>query len=201
MITEVEAVLNSRPLTYVYGDFNSGFVLTPSHFLVSNRNLGVSFCGDIDDHSDHEFQVNKDSAAKLVEHWKKGQKRLDIFWKSWRDEYLLSLRERTPLVHRQPRSLSEKEPTVGSIIIVRDDNLPRSNWRIGKILRLIVSRDSKIRSAEIQLPGNVIIARPVNWHLYPLEVPDNSVTETDVKKNTTKNTSGSIESKKGSHSS
>ena len=59
LITEVEAVLNSRPLTYVYGDFNSGFVLTPSHFLVSNRNLGISFCSDNDDHSDPEFQIDK----------------------------------------------------------------------------------------------------------------------------------------------
>ena len=185
LIAEIEAVLNSRPLTYVYGDLKSGFVLTPSHFLASNRKLGISPFGDGNDHSDPEFQVVKNSATKLIEHWKKGPKHLDIFWKSWRDEYLLSLRERNPLVHRQPRSHSEKEPTEGSIVIVKDDNLPRSNWRIGKILRLIVSRDSKIRSAEIQLPGNIIMTRPVN-HLYPLEVPenpDNSITESDVNKN------------------
>ena len=32
LLAEIEAVLNSRPLTYVYEDFESGFVLTPSHF-------------------------------------------------------------------------------------------------------------------------------------------------------------------------
>ena len=156
LIAEIEAVLNSRPLTYVYGDLKSGFVLMPSHFLASNRKLGISPFGNGNDHSDPEFQVVKNSATKLIEHWKKGQKHLDIFWKSWRDEYLLSLRERNLLVHRQPRSNSEKEPTEGSIVIIKDDNLPRSNWRIGKILRLIVSRDSKIRSAEIQLPGKLL---------------------------------------------
>ena len=55
----------------------------------------------------------------------------------------LSLRERIPLVHIQPKSLNKREPTEGSIIIVKDDNLPRDNWRLGKILRLITSRDSK----------------------------------------------------------
>ena len=32
LLTEIEAILNSRPLTYVYEDFESGFTLTPSHF-------------------------------------------------------------------------------------------------------------------------------------------------------------------------
>ena len=32
MITEVDAITNTRPLTYVYGDFLSGFTLTPAHF-------------------------------------------------------------------------------------------------------------------------------------------------------------------------
>ena len=33
MLAEVEAIINTRPLTYVYGDFLSGFTLTPAHFL------------------------------------------------------------------------------------------------------------------------------------------------------------------------
>ena len=33
ILTEVEAVLNSRPLTYTYTDIEDGSPLTPSHFL------------------------------------------------------------------------------------------------------------------------------------------------------------------------
>ena len=36
MITEVEAIINTRPLTYVYCDFLSGFTLTPAQFLTAN---------------------------------------------------------------------------------------------------------------------------------------------------------------------
>ena len=36
MLAEVEAIINTRPLTYVYGDFLSGFTLTPADFLTGN---------------------------------------------------------------------------------------------------------------------------------------------------------------------
>ena len=39
LLTEIEAVLNSRPLTYVYKDLGSGIVSTRSHFLVSIRKI------------------------------------------------------------------------------------------------------------------------------------------------------------------
>ena len=50
LLTEIEAMLNSRPLTYVYEDLGSGFVLTPSNFLVlvSNRKLGLSTTDNVD---------------------------------------------------------------------------------------------------------------------------------------------------------
>ena len=71
---------------------------------------------------------------------------------------------------------------------MNDDNLPRSSWKFGKIVRLIISTDCKIQSAEVQLPGHGIITRSIS-HLYPLELPqkaDKSVKyldETDVREN------------------
>ena len=69
---------------------------------------------------------------------------------------------------------------------MKDDNLPRSSWKFGKIVRLIISRDSKIRSAEVQLPGHSIITRSIS-HLYPMELPEKAdksvegLDETDVR--------------------
>ena len=89
---------------------------------------------------------------------------------------LLSLRERLPLEHKLSRSQSLRcEPKVGSIVIVKNGNVPRGGWKLGNILRLIPSRDSRIRSAEIQL-GQSVISRPIN-HLYPLELPTSSLSE------------------------
>ena len=42
LLTEIEAIINTRPLTYVFEDFESGFSLTPAHFLSHHAHLGVS---------------------------------------------------------------------------------------------------------------------------------------------------------------
>ena len=56
LLAEIEVVLNSRPLTYVYKDFDSGFVLTPAHFLVANQKLGLSSGNnDVDYSKDVDF--------------------------------------------------------------------------------------------------------------------------------------------------
>jgi len=47
LFTEVDAIINTCPLTYVCEDFKSSFVLTPSHFLIGGYNNAIPF--DTDD--------------------------------------------------------------------------------------------------------------------------------------------------------
>jgi len=142
LLAEIEAVLNSRPLTYVYEDLDSGFTLTLGHFLATNRKLGLCNLSDVDSHFDEDFQPSKDSATKLIKIWKKGQ--IDLFWNVWQRDYLFILRVKLPLGHRHPRSQCHMEPKEGSIVIVKENHLPRSNWKLGRIMRLIPSCDSRI---------------------------------------------------------
>ena len=60
---------------------------------------------------------------------KKGLKHLDRFWKIWRDEYLIIQREKTQTL-REARKRSQY-PTQIDVVLKKDD-LPRGNWRIGK---------------------------------------------------------------------
>ena len=80
LLTEIEAILNSKPLNYVYGDFESSFVLTPSHSLVLNRKLGLPAIDD-EYFKDAYYQPDISSTTQLLEVWKKGQKHLNLFWK------------------------------------------------------------------------------------------------------------------------
>ena len=67
ILSEVEVVLNTRPLTYVYEDFESGFTLTPAHFLTANLKPLPIMETEVD------FCPSKDSVITLLNNWKKGQ--------------------------------------------------------------------------------------------------------------------------------
>ena len=99
----------------------------------------------------------------------KNQKQLNLFWESWKQKYLLSLRETLPLVHKGGHSQLTQQPKIGEVVIVRDDYLPRGVWKLTQIKQFILSKDGLICSARIQLPNKHIISRAIN-HLFPLEI-------------------------------
>ena len=84
VVNEVEGVLNSKHLTYVYSD-DIIEPLTPSNLLVGYRVLTLpddTISQDVDnEHTPGNFTKK---AAHLV-------KTLTNFWKSWEQEYLLEL--------------------------------------------------------------------------------------------------------------
>ena len=164
VLKEVEAVVNSRPLVYVSGDIDSTITLSPKHFLTLNPNTGIPELED--DYLD--YSPYESTAEQLLNIWKKGQKLLNMFWKIWRDEYLLSLRERTQSTLKFRRIQSHFSPSVDDVVLIKDD-IPRGCWRVGKVLRLVTSRDGCVRSAKVALPSGRVIARPLNL-LYPIEV-------------------------------
>ena len=85
IITEIEAVINSRP--YVDPDINSSQILMPGHFLSLNYQTGFT---NINTDDCNGFSTS----SQLIQIWKSGQNQLDNFWKKWVNQYLQILRER-----------------------------------------------------------------------------------------------------------
>ena len=89
VLTEVEATLNSRPLTYVsLEDLDEPLI--PSHLLVGHR------LKNLPDHSichEDPVYVPQSSAPVLSKRMKHLSQVLDHFWKRWRREYLAELRD------------------------------------------------------------------------------------------------------------
>ena len=175
---EVEAVINSRPLTYTYNEIESKEILRPVDFLQTTGQVGTPMLEE--DHTDPEYLPKLDSADKALKYWRSSQQNLDHFWKLWNDEYLLSLRESHNIMHKQPHHTSNVVPENGDIVLIKEENIPRSSWKVGRISNLLPSKDGEIRAAKLLLSNSQTITRPIN-HLYPLEIPK----ETPQKKETT----------------
>ena len=169
ILTEVEEIVNTRPLTYVYDEIDSGFTLTPAHFLMSRFQPLLLSTADSDDEEDEYCNV-KDSATSLLDTWRKGQQQLNSIW---RNEYLLSLREKSSMYHRKEKNQINAAPHIGQVVIIKDKKVPRRYWKLGKIDRLFYSNDGEIRTAEFYLSGNRHIQRSIKL-LYPLELTDQS---------------------------
>ena len=70
--------------------------------------------------------------------------------KSFNSFYLNELRQHHLNV-KQQRSSPSPPPTVGGIVIIRDDlPLSRHRWRLGKITELVTGRDNKVRGVKLQ---------------------------------------------------
>ncbi|MCP3664900.1 MAG: hypothetical protein GY696_20790 [Gammaproteobacteria bacterium] len=176
-MTKIEGILNSRPLTYGGDELEDlDRVISPANFLVGHRKLGVPvrahMAADAEADADPNFLPGEIPSETVLKLLKNRDRVLDHFWKLWHTDYLNSLRSRSHNFHRHPRVTAKSSPWVGEIVLIHDADLPRSAWRLGRILSFKFGGPDgdQIKSAEIRVPNGRIIRRPVNL-LYPLEIP------------------------------
>ncbi|EYC34951.1 hypothetical protein Y032_1242g3778, partial [Ancylostoma ceylanicum] len=169
VLTKIEAILNTRPLTKLNTEDITKIPLRPIDFLQGNVKFSIPNATDfdIDDPSyDPEFIQTEQQAMEAVQF---AENIATKFWESWRMEYLTSLRDSQRLQLKQPRHLTRKHPEIGEIVIIEQDLTPRGNWPYGKITEIITSKDGLVRSAKILMPNHKVIQRPLN-KIYPLEI-------------------------------
>ena len=128
LLTEVEAVVNSRPLTYVYDDIEGiSYALSPTHLLYGRRISANP------NHESYEVISTHKSLTKRARHHRYLLRQLTTRWKH---EYLTSLRENA-------RKITDKEPCVkvGDLVVLKNDGTARCLWKIAKVTKLIESKD------------------------------------------------------------
>ena len=163
-LVEVEAVLNSRPLTYVSTD-DFEVPLTPSHLLVGRRLL------DLPDHlceEPEEFETTPDLLTKRARHL---EQTVTHFWRRWRKEYLLELRES----HRYHGGNQNAKPVmINDVVVIHDEDQPRTLWRLGRVKELVIGQDGVARGAILQVAskGSYSTLRRPLQRLYPLEIAE-----------------------------
>ncbi|KAK3712075.1 hypothetical protein QZH41_006285 [Actinostola sp. cb2023] len=88
VLTEVEAVLNSQPLTYPYVEINDDPPLTPSHFLCGHRLLTLPDSNGQGREIDPEYNPSETSTKDLNKRAKYHEHVIQAFWRRWQQEYI-----------------------------------------------------------------------------------------------------------------
>ena len=141
-MAEAERIVNDRPITAVSNDSRDLPVLTPNMLLLMKNNTSIPQ-GVFDE---------KDVYAKRW--WKQIQYLANVFWRRWLREYLPTLQQRNKWQREQ------QDVKIDDIVIVADDHTSRGQWPLGRVIEVIRSRDSLIRSCVIKTKESKFL-RPV----------------------------------------
>lgn len=160
-LAEIEAVLNSRPLSYNSTD-DMEEPITPSHLIVGRRILNLPDNLDgVCDLDDDDFTVDTNQVNSRVKHLNQV---LNHFWKRWRTEYLSNLREIHAHISKRLPSGEGSQISVGEMVIVKDEHLPRGLWKLGLVQEIMMGRDGQTRAAVVKVASrdrqHSILKRP-----------------------------------------
>ena len=149
VLLECEAILNNRPLTYIYPtDLTS--CLTPNHLLYGRVIQSSSIQSSPLTHDPSELTASSNQVTTVI----------NRFWDKWRYEYLVNLR-----VTHKYYCTSKNQPfiQINDVVLVYSEKTPRSMWRTGVVTELIKGKmQNNIRGALLRLSNYSLLKRPVN---------------------------------------
>ncbi|XP_026464229.1 uncharacterized protein LOC113366789 [Ctenocephalides felis] len=150
LLTQVEAVLNSRPLLSMSDDSTDASYLSPSHFLI----------GDIMTPVPEPYNPNL--SANKLKIYKQITTMRDQFWKTWSNQYLNQLQTR----HKWSDSCSNLK--IDSVVLIKEDNAPPLYWQLARIVDIKPGADGKVRVVNIKT-NKGIYTRPIT-KIVPLPI-------------------------------
>lgn len=141
-LTQVEAVLNSRPLCALTDDSDDLAVLIPAHFLIGSSLATVP-----------EPSLEHVKTSHLSR-WQLSRQMLDSFWKLWSKGYLQRYLSMYKWNNPSP-SLQE-----GTLVLVSDERYPPSKWPLGRIIKTHPGKDGRVRVVTVRTQ-TITLTRPV----------------------------------------
>ncbi|GBM11927.1 hypothetical protein AVEN_209626-1 [Araneus ventricosus] len=132
LTTQIEAILNSRPLTPLSADVDDLEVLTPAHFLIGRPITAIVEPSLID------FETNRLSV------WQRITKSVQTIWKRWSLSYLNGLQQRKKWV------VNNENLKIRDMVLIREENRPPCKWLMGRVLALYPGQDNKVRVVDVK---------------------------------------------------
>lgn len=149
---------NRRPFT---ATLNESRVRRPIDLVKPNIPLGFPA-----DHAEEEVRTL--IQTDMLHLWLAQNTSLDIAWETYTREYLTFLRERYFHSHHNPKGDAARAPKEVEVVLLFDNNTPRSQWRLAKVAKAFRSPiDGAIRSCDVHTANGRTSNQPIN-KLVPL---------------------------------
>ena len=144
LMCEIEAIINSRPLTTISSDPQDDNPLTPNHILTMKSSVVLPPPGN--------FQHADIYSRKR---WRRVQHIANVFWTRWKKEYLLTLQE------RQKWSKSRRNLQIGDDVLMKDEFTTRNLWPLARIRKTEPDSKGYVRSVILKTSSSEY-RRPVD---------------------------------------
>ncbi|XP_043471735.1 uncharacterized protein LOC122504617 [Leptopilina heterotoma] len=160
-VTEIESILNSRPLTPLSPDPNDLNPLTPGHFLIG---------GSLTSLPEEDFRNTSDNRLSC---WQLAQKMGHHFWDRWYKEYL------NELMSRSKWQAAPDQTTIkpGTLILVKENNQPPMKWPLGRISEIHPGSDGIVRTVTIKTGEGIYKRALKNVCLLPMDKNDMNINQ------------------------
>ena len=144
LLCEVEAVINSRPLTNMSDSTDDLEPLSPNHILTGRSVVTVPPPG-----------VFQRADIYIKRRWRQVQYLANLFWYRWRNEYLLSLQA------RQKWTKHSKNLGIGDVVVLKDDTQARNMWPLGIVDQTEQDDAGDVRAVKVRTQSSVL-RRPIH---------------------------------------
>ena len=150
LMAEVEAILNSRPLTVeLLSDGNSANPISPSNLLSMNSKVIMP--------PPVEFSRPDIYCCKR---WRRVQHIAEEFWSRWRKEFLVKLQG------RERWSINRRNFQVGDIVLLKDDFHHRNHWPVACIMETFSDKNGNVRNMRLKVgtkinATNMLLEQPI----------------------------------------
>ncbi|KAJ8962359.1 hypothetical protein NQ318_018342 [Aromia moschata] len=180
LLCDCEAIVNTRPLTYMSDDPSDLITLTPVMFLRDQVESGFPDCDAVD----------QESLCKKMRYKQKLRQELR---RRFRSEYLGQLK-------LMSKGRPGQKVALGDVVLIGSDHQKRLDWPLGRVSEVIPGKDGLVRLVKVDTTNGQLL-RPLQ-RIYPLECISpqctdggTSSSETCANENTASSASGNIANK------
>ncbi|XP_046142834.1 uncharacterized protein LOC123988088 [Osmia bicornis bicornis] len=161
LLTQIEAVLNSRPLCPLTDYPSDLSALTPGHFLTGDALRAVP-----------EPDLSLVKTARLSR-WQLLRQFTENIWDRWSREYLTSLQTASKW------QALRNGVQLGNLVLIKDERTPPSKWPLARVTQLHPGRDNLTRVVTLRTASTTLTRPITKLCVLPIDTTDPSAQASD----------------------